>query len=217
MTIDQRELAASRVRLGGLVGFWGGVVGVVQAVVLGVALLLADPAGASRYSNPVGPEWYTVAQVTFAAQHVALVVGVLALATVVRESRTARGALLAAAVGLALLAVMELYAITAARAAVDDPQAQLVSSLYGIPTVVTGVALVLAGIAIARSGVLPGWRRWIVLATGAFVFVALIPALVGSDLLGRIGIGVWMLLFTALGRAVETAPGEDPPRDLSRR
>ena len=53
---------------------------------------------------------------------------------------------------------------------------------------------------------LPGWRRWIVLVTGVFVFVGLIPALLGSDLLGRLGIGVWMLFFVALGRAVEPAP-----------
>ncbi len=210
MTIEERELAGSRVRLGGRIGFWGGIVGVVQAVVLGAALLLADPAGASRFSHPFDPDWYTAALVTFALQHLALVVGVLALAVVVRTSPTGRRGLLGAAVGLALLAVTELFAITVADAAETDPRAELVSSLYGIPTVITGVALVVGGIGIARSGVLPGWRRWIVLVTGAFVFVGLIPALLGSDLLGRLGIGVWMLFFVALGRAVEPAPSTAP-------
>jgi hypothetical protein len=209
MGIDERDVVP-RVRLGGRVGFWGGIVGVVQAAVLLVALLLADPAGASRFSHPFDPGVRTVAQLTFAAQHVALVVGILALAVVVRASRTGRWGLLAAAVGLALLAVMELVAISAAGAGVDDPRAQLVSSLYGIPTVITGVALVVAGIGIARSGVLTGWRRWIVLITGAFVFVGLIPALMGSDLAGRVGIGVWMLLFAACGQAVEPAPPRSP-------
>lgn len=212
MTVEQRELVDSEVRLGGRIGFWGGVVGVVQAAALALALLLADPAGASRFSHPFGPGGFTAAQVTFAAQHVALVVGVLALAAVVRPSRVARWGLLGAAVGLALLTVTELVAITAAGADVDDPWAQLVTSLYGIPTVITGIALVVGGIAIARSGVLPGWRRWIVLVTGAFVFVGLIPALVGPDLAGRVGIGVWMLLFVALGRAVEPAPEAAAPR-----
>jgi hypothetical protein len=210
MTIDQRELVASRVRLGGRIGFWGGVVGVAEAVIVGAALLLADPAGASRFSHPFGPGAYTAAQVTFALQHVALVVGVLALAAVVRASRTGRWGLLAAAGGLGLLAVTELFAITVADAAATDPRADVASSLYGIPTVITGIALLAGGIGIARSAVLPGWRRWIVLVTGAFVFVGLIPALVGSELLGRLGIGLWMLLFALLGQAVEPARGEDP-------
>jgi hypothetical protein len=214
MTIDQRALAVSRVRLGGRIGFWGAVVGVVQAAVVGVALVLADPAGASRFSHPFTPGGYTVAQVTFAAQHVTLVVGVLALATVVRASRAGRWGLLGAAVGFALLTAMELVAITVADAAVDDPRAELVSSLYGIPTVIIGLGLVVAGLAIARAGVVPGWRRWIALVTGAFVFVGLIPALTVSDLAGRIGIGVWMVLLAALCRAVEPVPatgasGED--------
>lgn len=209
MTIDG-QVAASRVRLGGRIGFWGGIVGVVQAAVVAMALLLADPAGASRFSHPFGPGGYTVAQVTFAAQHLALVVGVLALAVVVRATRAGRWGLLGAAVGLALLAVTELFAISVAGSAVTDPRAELASSLYGIPTVITGIALLVAGVGIARSGVLPGWRRWVVLATGAFVFVGLIPALFGSDLLGRLGIGVWMLLFVALARAVEPAPSTAP-------
>ena len=209
MAIDQREVAPW-VRLGGRIGFWGGIVGVVQAAVLLVALLLADPAGASRFSHPFDPGVRTIAQLTFAGQHVALVVGILALAVVVRASRTARWGLLGAAVGLALLAVTELFTITASHAAVDDPQAQLASSLYAIPTVITGVALLVGGIGIARSGVMVGWRRWIVLITGAFVFVGLIPALMGSDLAGRVGIGVWMLLFVACGQAVEPAPPRSP-------
>jgi hypothetical protein len=209
MGIDQREVV-SRVRLGGRIGYWGGIVGVVQAATLFVALLLADPAGATHFSHPFDPAGFTAAEVIFAAQHVALVIGILALAVVVRASRTARWGLLGAAVGLALLAVMELVAITAAGAGADDPQAQLVSSLYGIPTVITGVALLVGGIAIARSRVMIGWRRWIVLITGAFVFVGLIPALMGSDLAGRVGIGVWMLLFVACGQAVEPAPPRSP-------
>lgn len=206
MTIDQREVTASRVRLAGRVGSWGGIVGVVQAGVVAVALVLADPAGAARFSHPFTPGGYTIALLTFAAQHAALVFGVLALAEVVRASRAGRWGLLGAAVGLALLAAAELNAITAADAAVGDPRAELSSSIYGIPTVITGIALVVAGIAIARSRVLSGWRRWIVLACGVFVFVGLIPALVASELAGRIGIGLWMLLFTALARAVEPAP-----------
>ncbi|HEY2224072.1 hypothetical protein [Actinomycetospora sp.] len=201
MAIDQSELVAHPAELGGRIGFWGGIVGAVQAAVVLIALLVADPADAFRFSYPFTPGVYSIAEVTFAAQHVTLIIGVLALAGVVRTSRLGRYGLLGAAVGLALLTLMELFAITVADAAADDPRAELVSSLYGIPTVITGIALVVGGIGIARSGVLAGWSRWIVLATGAFVFVALIPALVGPDIAGRIAIGVWMLLFAALARA----------------
>lgn len=205
MALDQRESVNRQAERGGRICFWGGIVGALQAAIVLAALLLAGPAGASRYSHPFGPGPWSAAQVTFAIQHIALVFGVLALLAVA-ASRPTRYGLLGAAGGLVLLAAMELFAITAADVAVDDPQADLVNSLYGIPTVAVGLALVVAGVSMARSRALPGWRRWIVLVTGAYVFVALLPAIFGPDILGRIAIGVWMLLFAALGRAA-IAPG----------
>jgi hypothetical protein len=43
------------------------------------------------------------------------------------------------------------------------------------------------------------------LALGVYVFVPLLPAIFGPMVLGRIAIGVWMLLFGALGVALTRA------------
>jgi hypothetical protein len=201
MTIDQRESVGTREELFGRIGVWGGVLGAVLGLAVAVTDLAVGDAGADRFSYPFSPGFFTVAQLVIAAQHVMILLGVLALASVVRPSRAGRAGLLVGVAGLVLLTVMELVAISAADLAVADPSAELVDSLYGIPTLVTATGLVVGGFAIARSGVLVGWRRWIVLVTGAFV-VVLIPALMGPEVLAHLAIAVWMLLFAALAAAV---------------
>lgn len=193
MTLIQRTVTPGRIC------FWGGVVGAAQAVVL----LAAPPAvGPEFFSYPFTPTVNAVVQVTFAVQHVALVIGVAALLRLAGRSRAARTGLWTAVAGLALLAVMELVAITATGLRVDDPQAQLVGALYGVPTVLSGVGLVVAGIGLGRAGVWTGWWRWLVLATGLYVFVVLLPGIVAPFAVGRIVIGVWMLMFAAIGHAL---------------
>jgi len=40
--------------------------------------------------------------------------------------------------------------------------------------------LLLAGVAVVRSGVWTGWRRWVVLGLGVFVFAVLTPVLIAA-------------------------------------
>jgi hypothetical protein len=68
-----------------------------------------------------------------------------------------------------------------------------------------GLGLVLAGVGLARRPVLPGWGRWVTLALGVYVFVPMFPAVFGPMVLGRIAIGVWFLMFAALGVALMRA------------
>lgn len=183
----------------GRICFWGGVVGAVQAVIL---LLVPPAVGPEYFSYPLTPTANAIAQVTFAVQHVALVIGIAALLRLAGGSRAARTGLVTAAAGLALLTAMELVAITATGSTVDDPQALLIGTLYGVPTVLTGVGLVVGGIGLGRAGVWTGRWRWLVLATGLYVFVVLLPALMAPFAVGRIVIGVWMLLFAAIGHVL---------------
>lgn len=182
--------APPRTRTAGRILFWGGVVGAVQAVVLLLAPAVVAP---DRYSYPFTPTGWAVAQATFAVQHVALVVGVAALVGLA-TGRAARWALLVAVAGLVLLTATELFAITAAGASATDPQAELVNSLYGVPTVLTGLGLLVGGFGLAR-----GPLRWLTVGLGAFVFVVLLPAIFAPYVAGRLAIGAWMLLFAALG------------------
>jgi len=178
--------ARSTTDTGGWICFWGGLVGAVQAVIM---LLWTPEVGADRYSYPMTPGGYVVAQLTFAVQHVALLVGLVALARSAwtARSRPARVGAWASAAGMALLTIMEAVAT-------------LVDSLYGIPTIVLGVALVVCAVALVRDRSLGAGPRWMVLVLGVYVFVVLLPGIVtGSYTLARIAIGVWMLGFAMLG------------------
>ena len=72
-----------------------------------------------------------------------------------------------------------------------------------MPVLLAGFGLTLAGIALLRRGrsVWTGarWMPWLVLILGVYVFFPLSPAISGSFAAGRLAIGGWMLLYTALG------------------
>ena len=185
----------------------GAVIGLAQ----GLFMLLVTPVvGADRFSYPLTPTGFTVAQLSFAVQHLMLLVGVVALARTswTRRSRLAVIGFWIAAAGFLLLTAMEVLALTAANAATASAEADLINSLYGIPTIVCGVGLLVGGIGFAKSSGLTGWRRWLPLILGIYVFVPLLPAVFAPYVWGRIAISVWMLLFAGLGWML-IRPGTD--------
>lgn len=76
-----------------------------------------------------------------------------------------------AGLGAALLAVAEV--LTEAGRGVSD-------TLFTIAPNLVGLGLLLAGAAVVRSGVWAGWRRWVVLGLGVFVFAVMTPVLIAS-------------------------------------
>lgn len=186
-------------------GAWclaAGLVGLAQA-----ALLLAWPKQVSidRFSYPFTSVGFVVAQATFALQHVPLAIGVAALGGLpaVRASRTAQIGVIGAVVGLALLSLLEVIAMSAYGVAEHSSHGNLIENAYAVPVLLVGFGLTLAGIALLRRGrsAWAGvrWMPWLVLALGVYVFFPLSPAISGSFTAGRLGIGGWMLLYTALG------------------
>ena len=186
-------------------GVWclaAGLVGVAQA-----ALVLAWPkqVSADRFSYPFTSTGYVVAQATFALQHVPLAIGVAALAGLpaVHASRAARIGVIGAVVGLALLALLEVIAMSAYGDAEHSSYGKLIENAYAVPVLLTGFGLTLAGIALLRRGRIvwteARWMPWLVLMLGVYVFFPLSPAISGSFAAGRLAIGGWMLLYTALG------------------
>lgn len=182
--------------------FWGGLVGFAQAIAV-----IAMPTSTSeeRYSFPFTEGGYVAAQLSFFLQHLPLIAGLALLLSLplVRRSRGAKAGIAAGLVGMVLLAVMELVAISAAGEATGSSRAELVNGLYGVPTILTGVGLLAGGIALLRSNAAsPDTAPWVPLVVtflGAWVFVPLLPAIMGPHVLGRLAIGGWMLLFAALG------------------
>lgn len=195
-------------------GFWclgAGLVGAAQAIIL---LAWSPQVSDDRYSYPFTGFGYAVAQTSFFLQHLPLVAGVAALLTLpaARASRAVRISIWGAVAGLVLLTAMELIAVVAYDAATDSSLATLVNNLYGPPVILVGAGLLVAGIALLRQGTAV-WvgARWVpalVLLMGVYVFVPLTPAIMGSFIAGRLGIGGWMLLFAALGFGLTRLPDE---------
>jgi hypothetical protein len=195
---------ASRLRTYGLVGAVSSFVGAVCAV----AIIAWNPTvDETRFSYPFDATWYVIAQSFFALQHIGMLPLFLGLLILERRhpSRALRIGTWAALAGQVVLALMEIVAIAAKDAAVDDSTGTLVGTLYSLPMMLLGVGLVVAGVGALRGRLFEGAARWLVLATGVYVFVVLFPAVFGPMVAGRIAIGVWMLMFAALGLVLAKA------------
>lgn len=205
-TITTRTAAgrAGRLRTLGTVTVAAGLLGAASAVAV---IAWPEQVTTDHYSYPFNAAGYTVAQVWFAGQHLGLLAGLYGLAVLAwpRVGRSTRAGLVTAMLGIAVLAACEIFAVGAAHALVGSDRANLVDSLYGVPMTLAGIGLVVAGAGLARRQILPGWGRWAPLVLGVYVFVPLFPAVFGPMVLGRLAIGVWMLLFAALGVALVRA------------
>lgn len=178
-----------------------GILGAVSGIFLAVypAQVPED-----MFSYPLTAGGFAVLQVWFFVQHLGLLAGIAALAraAVMAKGRSAGWGTGLAVSGMALLAVTELIAITARHSSYPGDRTGMLDALYGASSVAVGVGLILAGIAVRKGGRWTGWRGRVVLVAGIFVFVPMVPALMGPFLLARVAITVWMLLFAALGYAL---------------
>ncbi len=172
------------------------IVGAVGAVVFALALLGGfQPADESPFLLPV---------------YVANLAGVIALAL----TGAAAGRIGQAGLGIAFAGMVGFFA-----AEITAP-GQASALLYAVVPLVTALGLVLAGVAVLRSGRWSGWRRYVPLVAGAWVVIVVVPlvALIGDPGPGGgaavlAAIGAWHLLWAALGSAVlaETRTREHRP------
>jgi hypothetical protein len=193
------------VRRAGALCLGGGLLGVVEGI---ITLSWSPQVTEERFSYPFDEFWFVIAELAYAFQHVLLVAGGMALLWLpaVRASRAARIATRVAVAGLVLLVIAELSALSLYDASMDFTLTTVITSLFTLPIVLIGVGLTVAGVALLRQGTADGTRmRWLsiaVLATGAYVFVALVPLVNQPDPVGRLSIGGWMMLFAVLGHAL---------------
>lgn len=114
----------------------------------------------------------------------------------------ARGALAFAAVALAAFGLAHFYAL------VDEDLAVLLFSVFMVLAV---IGMVVAGIALLRSGVGDARTRWLPLACGVWP-VATIPAAAAiGDVPHFLAITVWGLLWAAFGIGLATAGRDRVP------
>jgi len=185
---------------------------------LAAAYLAFVPATVSddQFSHPLDSGAFALLQVFFFAHHLALAWGLYAV-----WQRGFAGGRRAARIGgplsvaaMTLLGVHELVAISAADAAYPSPRTDVIETVYGALSMLNGAALVALGVGVATARLWSGWRRWVTLAAGVYVFVPMTPMIFGPFVMARLAIGGWMLLFAALGWALlRPDTGQRPPRD----
>lgn len=187
----------------GLLCFWGALLGALGGVVLAVMPPAVSP---DRFSYPFAAGGFLVAQSVFVLNHVLLLAGILGLAGsgAPGNGRFARSGPLIAGVGWVALTLCEVRAMTLVTSPYPSPETDVLDMGYGVATILIGLGLVLAGIAVLRARVWAGWHRFITLACGVAVFVIVIPGVFGPFLAGRIVLTVWMLMLAAMGWALHT-------------
>lgn len=189
------------VRRAGVVCMYAGLVGAASGIYLAAAPPQVSP---DVYSYPLKAVPFAAIQVFFSIQHLALALGLVGVrqAPAFGAGRRGAWAIWTAVAGMVLLAVVELIAITAADEKYPSPRTDVLDGLYGISTIAIGIGLVVAGIAVLRAGRWTGWQRVLLLITGVYVFVPMVPAIMGPFVVARLAIAGWMLLFAALGWAL---------------
>lgn len=205
-----------RVRRAGAWCLAGGLLGIAEGIAT-----LSWPLQVTEdwFAYPFDTFWFVIAELAYSVQHALLVPGAMALMWLhtVRASRTALIATRVAALGLVLLIITELSALSLYDQPMDSSLTTIITSLFTIPTVLIGVGLTVAGVALVRQrGADWAGAPWLpvaVLAPGLYTFLVLIPALNQSDFVGRLGISGWMLLFAVLGFGLTRleASGADGP------
>ena len=194
---------SSFVKTAGLLCIVGSVIGAVSGL---VTAFIPPAVSSDWYSYPYTPTGFLVAQLVFILNHVLLLFGILGLARsgAAGTGLLGRVGLWISVLGMATLTLCEVGAMTLATSPFLSPRTNLMDMLYGVASILIGLGLVLAGVAVVRASKWDGWHRFVGLICGASVFVIVIPGVFGPFLAGRLAITVWMLTFAVLGWVLYT-------------
>ena len=203
----------SFVKTAGLLCLVGALIGVIGAL---VTAFIPPAVSFDRYSYPYTPAGFRLAQLVFMLNHVLLLIGILGLARsgAAGSGLLGRIGLWISAIGMATLTLCEVGAMTLATSPYPSPRTDFMDMAFGVASILIGVGLILAGVAVARARKWGGWQRFVTLICGTAVFVIVIPGVFGSFMAGRLALVVWMLIFAALGWALYTQ-GRVPRRRVA--
>ena len=164
------------------------------AAIAGGLILVALGLGAAFDPDFLGSAWFVLAGIAAGL----LVIALVGLRTAAADVRGARTALTVSAAAMALFALAHFFAL------VDEDTAILLFSVFMI---LASVGIVVAGIAIARSRVWPGTRRFVPVLCGLWPLATIPAGAAIGDLPHFLAIACWGACWVALGIAlVTTAP-----------
>jgi hypothetical protein len=204
-----RDTENSTLRRAGVIGVAGGALTAVSGLVVEAIVKPASDVSDDMWSYPWSGGAFVAACVLYAVFHALVFVGVLGYARsgAAGPGRGARIGTGTALIGTAVLFAAELLSIPIADQRVDDTGAGLVGACFGLGSFLSAIGFIAAGVATMRAAHWDGWRRYVPLATGAWlmalVFLAMTPLL-------PIGVALYGVLIAALGVALVTQPTPTP-------
>ncbi len=194
----------------GRITLWAGLLGAAS----GLFLAIRPPAvPVDRWSYPQPVLEYALTQTWFALQHLGLALGIWGLWELTGKRN--RIGYYVAWGGMLALSLTELVAIIPATQPMDAPIVVALGAVYGVVTVLIGAGLVALGVSGLRSDALIGWKRWVPLSVGVWVFFPMLPGIAVSFLAARLTIAGWMLLFSTLGWILATRRRPKMQRDVA--
>jgi hypothetical protein len=111
--------------------------------------------------------------------------------------------------GLGLACLGELMLAVAEVITLSGPGTS--DTLFAIAPNLVGLGLILAGIAVIRTGRFTGWRRYVTLAFGIYIFVVLTPVIIAAGgppaVPAVAGLLVWQVLWVLIAVAVLVETG----------
>jgi hypothetical protein len=147
---------SSFIKMAGLLSLVGAMIGVISGL---VTAFILPAVSFDRYSYPYTPTGFRVAQLVFMLNHMLLLIGILGLARsgAAGTSLLGRVGVWISIVGMATLTLCEVGAMTLATSPYPSPRTDFMDMAFGVASILIGVGLVLAGVAVARSRKWGGW------------------------------------------------------------
>ncbi|GAA0944947.1 hypothetical protein GCM10009554_39460 [Kribbella koreensis] len=179
-------------------GLAGGITTVGSGVVIETIVKPASDVPDDMWSYPWSADALTPVSIVFAGMHLLVLVGMLAFARSLRRGRAGAGLAVA---GTLVLFLAEFASIPFADQRMDETGPQVVGGLFGLGVAVTALGLLIAGIAVLRSGEWQGWQRFAPIVAG--IWSLLMIGLSFTSAL-PIGVAIYGLTLCVLYLAVYT-------------
>jgi hypothetical protein len=183
-----------------IAGLVGAILTTLSAVVVAAIIQPATDVSDEMWSYPLTGAALVPVSILYAGFHLLVFLGMLAIMRAV-SSRAGRIGAMVAAAGTLILFFAELASIPIKDQRLDDTAPQVIGGVFGLGVALTAIGLLVAGVAVTRSGEWTGWRRYVLLGAGIWSLV-MIGLSVTSAL--SLGVAIYGLTLCVLFAAVIT-------------